>query len=496
MSKFITSDPPYNAGPYPTNVGFLELAGGVALSSTLTNVTDQSNNASALYLSINQVKIGNGNQFPLILSGPDTLYSAIFNTGLMSKDNTFTFPDASLTFAGIDIAQTFTGANTFSGFNTFNGVQQLFDAPTAPDKYAVRIKTDPYTIGNATQNHPVLLLGTAGSSIWAASPNGGTYIGINAVASFPGNFLDFHVSGGASVFKVSYTGSITGGSPSSTLAKLNLKGDGATNIARFENSGGTQAIAINNNGAITIARESNIGPIIYPFKDIETTQDILGFGLGFTSNKVNFSSNNYDVLFTGQNYTTTSGIANYVTIRRTFAAAAGTASFRPLNIEYTINNSGAQTGGATATGIFLNATETALNGMGHALIDLQVGGSSKFKVSNGGLVNTTTIAASNSACNRYSDSSSGGINWAFVNSTTAAVVYQTTGLYSALTTDVINTSAIFELRSTTKGFLPPVMTTTQKNAISSPATGLVIFDSTLGKLCVYGGASWQTVTSV
>lgn len=56
-------------------------------------------------------------------------------------------------------------------------------------------------------------------------------------------------------------------------------------------------------------------------------------------------------------------------------------------------------------------------------------------------------------------------------------------------------SAILELTSTTKGFKPPVMTTTQKNAISSPAEGLVTYDSTLHKLCVWTGAAWETITS-
>ena len=56
-------------------------------------------------------------------------------------------------------------------------------------------------------------------------------------------------------------------------------------------------------------------------------------------------------------------------------------------------------------------------------------------------------------------------------------------------------TAILHADSTTKGVLFPRMTTTQKNAISSPATGLVIFDTTLGKLCVFS-TTWQTVTSV
>ena len=59
-----------------------------------------------------------------------------------------------------------------------------------------------------------------------------------------------------------------------------------------------------------------------------------------------------------------------------------------------------------------------------------------------------------------------------------------------------NASAILDAQSTTKGVRMPNMTTTQKNAIASPATGLMVFDTTLAKLCVYSGTAWQTVTSV
>ena len=56
-------------------------------------------------------------------------------------------------------------------------------------------------------------------------------------------------------------------------------------------------------------------------------------------------------------------------------------------------------------------------------------------------------------------------------------------------------SALLDVTSTTQGFLPPRMTTTQKNAIASPAAGLVIYDTTLNKLCVRVAAAWQTITS-
>lgn len=58
------------------------------------------------------------------------------------------------------------------------------------------------------------------------------------------------------------------------------------------------------------------------------------------------------------------------------------------------------------------------------------------------------------------------------------------------------TNALVDLQSTTMAFCPPRMTTTQKNAISSPSEGMVIYDLTLHKLSVYTGAAWETVTSL
>jgi len=60
----------------------------------------------------------------------------------------------------------------------------------------------------------------------------------------------------------------------------------------------------------------------------------------------------------------------------------------------------------------------------------------------------------------------------------------------------MHSSSMLQVDSTTQGFLPPRMTTTQKNAIGTPARGLVVFDTTLVKLCVYNGTTWETITSV
>jgi hypothetical protein len=56
-------------------------------------------------------------------------------------------------------------------------------------------------------------------------------------------------------------------------------------------------------------------------------------------------------------------------------------------------------------------------------------------------------------------------------------------------------SAQLDVLSTTKGFLPPRMTTTERNAIASPAAGLMIYNTTTAKLNVYTTA-WEAITSL
>jgi hypothetical protein len=51
-------------------------------------------------------------------------------------------------------------------------------------------------------------------------------------------------------------------------------------------------------------------------------------------------------------------------------------------------------------------------------------------------------------------------------------------------------SSILTMESTTQGFLPPRMTSTQRDAIASPAAGLVIYNTTTNLLNVYNGTMW------
>lgn len=68
----------------------------------------------------------------------------------------------------------------------------------------------------------------------------------------------------------------------------------------------------------------------------------------------------------------------------------------------------------------------------------------------------------------------------------------------SVTQFTLDPSASFEVKSgkKNKGTLLTRLTTAEKLAISSPAEGLIIYDLTLHKLCVFTGTVWETITSL
>lgn len=151
----------------------------------------------------------------------------------------------------------------------------------------------------------------------------------------------------------------------------------------------------------------------------------------------------------------TSSTRNYVNFDFSFAPTSGTAVHNQLAFTGTFN----QTGGANGItrAIYLNQTITAVADM--RLLEIAANGS-----------NTKGVYQTGASV---------------VNNFVGGTMFGSTSAPSAV--------AAIEVSSTTKGVLLPRMTTTERDAISAVA-GLLIYNTTTGKLNIYTTA-WEAVTS-
>ena len=189
-----------------------------------------------------------------------------------------------------------------------------------------------------------------------------------------------------------------------SLGRLTVKGDGTNPIARFDTSAGGFIFQVLNTGLLWGNGDNGQGGRLQGG----------GSGLFYIGQDVyNYGSMPNWISFSAGTGILVSGVAGaympsdgFFGIIRTFSNDASQIAFTQnqdykfINHRYTINNTRTSTG--TATGLFLNATETALNGITHNLMDLQVGGVSKIRIANNGFIYL------NAASNAYINGTVGG----------------------------------------------------------------------------------------
>jgi hypothetical protein len=530
-----------------------------------------------------------------------TGFTRTFDASTITVNRTYTLPDNDVTLLGVSAPIDTTLRSVVAG-------------GTSP----LQLSTTQVAIGGVSS--PVFLFN--GTNPAGAARNWAIALGQSYNGAFEISYGSANgTSGLANVaLTINNAGSVGIGFATSASARLHVRGDGTNPIARFENSAVSRVLTLSQ-ATDHIGLEFTGGAYIRQYSlqriDFANYYD-------FYDDISSASQYGFNYILKTRNYT--SGTAGGININGAFGAASGSGNYRHTNIAYTINNSG--TVGGTATGIFLNATETALNGMTHNLMDLQVGGVSRFRVGNNGsvtaalhittagdfvttntggqfkisdtklgrggadgtfvmlnnaengfnrlmlggttssfpaikrngaaidfrladdsgfcAVNTGAIATigninvtgsiicssnqelgangyfafgsrtmirssvdgiltlTNYAQNDFNRLQLGGTTSSFpsiARSTTNLVICLADatagaglGVGMASATGIV-ASAILQADSKTKGFLPPRMNSGEKNAIAAPAQGLVVFDTDLGKLCVYN-ATWETLTSL
>jgi uncharacterized protein (TIGR02145 family) len=83
----------------------------------------------------------------------------------------------------------------------------------------------------------------------------------------------------------------------------------------------------------------------------------------------------------------------------------------------------------------------------------------------------------------------------FLLLTILSLIFSTYAQNVGIGTTTPAASAVLDLNSTNKGFLPPRMTTAERNLIVTPATGLVIFNTTTNSLETKNSSGWVSLSS-
>lgn len=136
---------------------------------------------------------------------------------------------------------------------------------------------------------------------------------------------------------------------------------------------------------------------------------------------------------------------------------------------------------------------------GNLLVGTADENTARLKVNgSGGMLAELTDAGTTTGYVRVRNSNSDYTDWGVegsgivsLKSNGTAFLYGSSAGSVNVGSNTVEASAKLSVTSTTQGFLAPRMTTTQKNAISSPAAGLMVYDNTLGKYNYYNGSGWQ-----
>lgn len=164
------------------------------------------------------------------------------------------------------------------------------------------------------------------------------------------------------------------------------------------------------------------------------------------------------------------------------AAYAANIFYQPVSIKTTLTVSGNSSHG----NLMLSAnTLSSTNTNGNVVVTPN--GSGVFRTDNLSLDGNTLASLDTNGNIELAANGSGLIR------STNAVAFSTSLAVGQAT--AANTKSILELVSTTKAFLPPRMSTAQRDAISSPAEGSVIYNTTTFSLNFYDGSTWAEVGS-
>jgi hypothetical protein len=283
-------------------------------------------------------------------------------------------------------------------------------------------------------------------------------------------------------------------------ARTHIKGSGnssATDALYLENSDGSQLLKVTNNGILSLGLN---------FPKIAGSNVIGGFSGGFNcvyNNGAFFSVAENGVPTMVMDSSFQVGIGTSTPTARTHIKGSGSTS---ATTSLLVQNSAGNPALKITDDLIVSNVNTsnqlsfkfgATNqGIGTRNGDFSIGFSDSTNILGGRLYANGT---GNFWMDGLTEGASKAQNYPIIFGSRAAATGNSVGNYTTEENGsqsyfgfyVAQPSAQVIVNSTTRGFLPPRMTTTQKNAIATPAAGLVVYDTTTNKLCCYNGSTWN-----
>ena len=327
-------------------------------------------------------------------------------------------------------------------------------------------------------------------------------------SSFPGNYVKWSPNS-FTANRIPYTTAYNALADTSLLrytpsTGIDVKGTSTSSGKTFEakNSANTSIFYIGNNGNVGVGTSSpgyrlDLGTSINTLLLTLYNSGLERFGFGVTGGKLNVSLGAGSALSLG-NWGSGSysekGILDPASGKIIFSsnqatgALDGTAPFVKFENGTSVFSI---TNGSGGTEPYIGMSNGAVKGMLSGLNTTDGFYNGSFSA------HPYTIRVSNSAKARYHTSGGFAFGGTYYSTDPGANNISVEGKIAVGATST-TTSAKLEVVSTTQGFLPPRMTSAQRDAISSPATGLTLYctdctatDASTEVMQTYNGTTWK-----
>jgi hypothetical protein len=244
-------------------------------------------------------------------------------------------------------------------------------------------------------------------------------------------------------------------------------------------TGGAERLRVDNLGRIgigTISPTNNLevidatGVTFRSTQSVNTQNSFRIFGGAFSGNKVTTLFFNSGETFNQINYGGGTSLAEPATIHQWFIGTLGSNSAGTSSMY--LNSNG--------LGLLTSNPQTRLDVRGQVSASL------------GSAANPTYAFVGDLNTGAFSPSAD---TYAIATNGLQRINVDNVGRVAIGTNATAVASAALEIVSTTQGFLPPRMTTAQITAIASPANGLMVYNTTLNKICVFENGTWRQVST-